>query len=92
MTLLPPRAKWEVAKVMTFGARKYGKENYLAGEGFEWRRIMDAVERHQEQWKMGIDTDEESGLPHLAHAAAGLLMLLESVMTNKGRDDRWKDE
>lgn len=90
MSLIPPRAKWEVAKAMGVGLEKYGAENYLNGGGFAWRRLVDAAERHIDRWKMNEDIDE-SGVHHIAHAAAGLMMLLESILANKGTDDRWKD-
>jgi hypothetical protein len=38
MHLLPPKALLEVAKVLTFGADKYGEEN--------WRDVADAQNRY----------------------------------------------
>jgi len=38
MHLLPPKALFEVAKVLTFGADKYGEEN--------WREVADAQNRY----------------------------------------------
>lgn len=89
MTLVPPRAMMLIAKAMTFGEIKYKSENYLEGDGFEWRRLMNSCMRHCYKWLIGIDNDEESGLPHIAHAACCLMMLLESIETNSGKDDRW---
>lgn len=57
-----------------------------------WTRIFGAVLRHLLKWASGKDLDEESGLPHLAHAAFGLLTLLEYSKTWPGLDDRPKNQ
>lgn len=41
-------------------------------------------------WSLGEETDKESGLPHLDHAAASILMLSAMVKRDRGEDDRWK--
>lgn len=72
---LPANAVLQVAAVMTFGAKKYGPFNYL--KGIAYTRLIAAGLRHAFAILRGEWTDEESGLPHYAHAAACFLMLGE---------------
>jgi hypothetical protein len=65
--LLPPIAIDLMAQVMTFGAKKYKPEG--------WRTVPDAIQRYQaallrHSFAMlrGEVIDQESGLPHAAHA------------------------
>lgn len=88
MSLLDPGALREIAKVMTYGAKKYSKLNWR--KGMDWSRCADAALRHIFQWLDGEDRDEESGLYHLAHAACCLIFLIFYQMTGKGKDDRYK--
>ncbi len=88
MSLIPTAPLLEIAKAFTFGAEKYGDHNWR--NGFTWTRISDAVLRHVLAWKEGEDKDPESGLSHLAHAACGILFLLEFELKNIGKDDRYK--
>lgn len=71
---------------MTFGAAKYGSHNWRGG--MAWGRLAAAAFRHMAAWCRGEDTDAESGLSHLAHAAACVLMLLECTARDVGEDDR----
>jgi len=73
--LLPSKATEEVMKVFTFGAEKYGDFNWR--KGLEFSRLWGAAQRHQMAFWQGQDLDEESGLPHIAHAVANLMMLME---------------
>lgn len=73
--LLPSKATEEVMKVFTFGAEKYGDFNWR--KGLEFSRLWGAAQRHQMSFWQGEDIDKESGLPHVAHAIANLMMLLE---------------
>jgi hypothetical protein len=84
--LLPFDALEEVAKVLTFGARKYADRNWEKGMG--WMRIFGGVMRHTWAWCRGENTDPESGLPHLAHAACDVLFLLTYELRKIGTDDR----
>lgn len=88
MDLIPPRALLAVGAVMGYGATTYGPHNWRLG--LPWGRLAAAALRHTMAWIGGEQEDSESGLPHLAHAAASLLMLLESVMESYGVDDRWR--
>jgi len=87
MSLIPPYAKEEIAKVLTFGANKYGLHNWNK-TGFSYTRLLSACERHLTSFEKGENLDPESGISHLAHAACNLMFLLEQLNNGKGTDDR----
>lgn len=74
-SLIPPDSLLEVVKVLTFGARKYGDDNWKIVPSAK-QRYTDAAMRHIEAWRSGTKLDEESGYHHLAHAMCCLLFLL----------------
>lgn len=85
--LLPPDALWEIARVLTFGARKYDSWNWY--KGISYSRLFGASLRHLWQWWSGRDKDVESGISHLAHAGCCLLFLLQQTIEGRQeRDDR----
>lgn len=87
--LLPPASMTAIAAVYSFGAAKYGDRNWE--KGMKWGRVYAAMQRHLNAYWAGQDLDEESALPHLAHAAFGLLALLEYAETHPELDDRHSD-
>lgn len=76
MDLIPPHAELMLAKVLTFGAEKYGAWNWSQVDDLE-RRYMAAAMRHINAHRAGELLDQESGLPHLAHAMCCLAFLIE---------------
>jgi hypothetical protein len=54
----------------------------------DYSRLLSAGLRHQLAWNSGEDFDPESGLNHLAHACANMLMLLEYQLLDQPGDDR----
>jgi len=76
------------AKALGFGAGKYGRHNFR--EGIDHSRLIAAALRHLNQYNAGTDEDAESGLSHLAHAAASLNMLMWMVENRPELDDRYK--
>jgi len=77
--LIPPAALKAIATILTFGSVKY--------KSFSWtnissERYLDALYRHLESHRLGEAIDPESGMPHLAHAAANLMFLLEREMSD----------
>lgn len=79
MGALPPRAELAIAEVITFGASKYGRDNWQLVPG--WRiRYTDALLRHVNAYRRGEEFDEESGKSHLAHAGCCLMFLLEKEL------------
>lgn len=83
---LDPTALYTVGEVAGFGTRKYSRGNYLLG--YEWSASFDALMRHLLQFWSGQDNDDESGLPHVAHAAWHCLALLAFLQRHIGTDDR----
>ena len=73
--LWPPRAFELVGEVLTYGAKKYAPDNWRNVD--DTGRYMSAALRHIFAHMRGEFTDQESGLPHLAHAACSLAFLLE---------------
>lgn len=84
--LVPNELVFGAARAFGFGAKKYARYNWM--KGMEWTRLRDAVERHLRAWTDGEETDPESGLSHLDHAAASLAMLMGHVERGLGKDDR----
>lgn len=84
--LLPQRPLHLLAEVYTFGAGKYSDRNWE--KGMRWGRVFAAIMRHLWAFWGGENNDEESGLPHLAHAAFGCLALMEYKDTQSRYDDR----
>lgn len=76
-SLLPPSAIHLVAKVLTFGARKYSPDNWKKVPNLR-SRYIDALLRHVFAYMRGERVDQESNLPHLAHAICCILFILEA--------------
>ena len=81
MDLLPPKAIFEVAKVLGFGAEKYGPENWRLLDNLQGRYTAGAL-RHIFAHMNGEELDPESGTSHLAHALCCLLFKLEVELEN----------
>ncbi|MCM1324115.1 MAG: DUF5664 domain-containing protein [Acetobacter sp.] len=72
-----PNALMEVGKCIEFGTHKYpDPSNWKKVDGAK-TRYVDSLMRHLLKHFMGIYQDEETGLPHLAHAAWNALAILE---------------
>lgn len=76
MGAVPPNALLAVAKVLTFGAEKYGRDNWRQVENAE-TRYLDAALRHINAYQRGEAVDPESGESHLAHAVCSLMFMIE---------------
>jgi hypothetical protein len=85
--LLPWGALEEIVRVLDFGAKKYRDRNW-ENPGLAWHRPFRAAIAHLQAWFRGETMDPESGLNHLAHAAANCLFLLEYARTHPEMDDR----
>lgn len=83
---LDPATLRTVAEVAGFGAEKYDAFNFL--KGYDWSLSYDALQRHLMSFWDDEDLDQESGLPHLAHAAWHCLTLLAFQQRMLGTDDR----
>ena len=88
MELLSEPAIEGLARVLTYGAKKYAADNWRKGMG--WRRLIGAALRHLFEFMRGNDLDAESGLPHIDHALCCLMFLSEYQKRELGQDDRWQ--
>jgi len=75
-SLIPQRALEFVARVLTFGAKKYGTRNWVNTEDLS-ARYTDAALRHVNAYLRGEKLDPETNLPHLSHAVTSLMFVLE---------------
>ena len=75
-------ALWEVSRVGTFGAEKYGMGNWEQVED-GLNRYADAGMRHYLRMGMGEEVDQETGLYHLSHEAWNALARLELYCRSK---------
>ena len=74
-SLLPTGTVNQVIQVLEYGAVKYETGNWQRVPSAR-TRYYDAAMRHIDDWWNGSEIDEESSLPHLAHAICCLLFLL----------------
>ena len=88
MDLMPIRPIEDIARVLTFGAKKYADRNWE--KGFDYSRTYGALQRHLHSWFKGEENDPQTGLSHLAHAGCCLMFLLEFTHSGAGNDDRVK--
>lgn len=88
MDLLPPGALLKISEVYEFGSRKYDDHNWR--KGYSWSLSYAAMQRHLNLFWSGQDLDEESGLPHVAHAAFHMFTLLTFMEEQREFDDRFK--
>lgn len=78
-SLLPLKATEEVVKVLTFGAKKYARDNWQLVPDGEHRYLAAAL-RHLAAHQAGERSDSESGESHLAHAACCVLFLIHKQL------------
>jgi hypothetical protein len=88
--LLDPLALEGLAKVLTFGAKKYAAHNWRGGISFS--RLIGASLRHIFAILRGEDNDPESGLPHVDHLGCCWMFLSNMMKTRPDLDDRWKPD
>lgn len=74
-SLLPENTVLNVVQVLEYGAIKYEVNNWQKVPDAR-TRYYDAAMRHIDDWWNGSEIDEESSLPHLAHAMCCLLFLM----------------
>lgn len=89
-TLIPREAIIGAASALTFGASKYGRNNFKAG--IEYTALAAAAMRHLIAWLDRENLDPESGLSHLDHCLASLCMLKFMEQRRPEMDNRYIDE
>ena len=88
MDLLDFDALEGLAKVLTFGAKKYDEHNWR--NGISYSRLTAAMLRHLAALQRGEDIDAESGLPHIDHLGCCWMFLSNMTKTRPDLDDRYK--
>lgn len=94
LSLLPLSALEAAAWGFMAGEKKYGRWNYLSGEGLSTGRLLAAALRHLLQWASGeefdADTSERVGHPvsHLGCLLCNIMMLIELRRRGLGEDNR----
>lgn len=86
MELISPEALEEMAKVLTFGAEKYGDYNW--SQGIKFTRVIAAILRHTYSFLRGETIDPESGINHMAHVMCNCMFLIHFNKYKKEYDDR----
>jgi len=70
--LLPIDVVADVVKVISHGAKKHSPDGWKAlPKDIDFDHLME----HLSEWKSGKNIEDESGLPHLAHAITRLMFL-----------------
>ena len=92
--LIPSKCLEMIARIFTFGAEKYGENNWQKLVDFD-KRYYSALERHIQSRRQGETFDKESGLPHSAHVAVNAIFLLykdlqEKTKTNENKNKIFK--
>jgi len=70
--LVPWAILEDMVKVLTFGAEKHTDDGW---KDLPYDFHFEALMRHISEWRKGHVLDEESNLPHLAHAMCRLMFL-----------------
>jgi hypothetical protein len=83
-SLIPPKALDDVAKVLTFGSKKYDRDNWKELDDLD-NRYFAAAQRHLWALRKGETHDIETGIHHGAHAICCIMFLIEfnHVQTDK---------
>lgn len=84
--LIPADSLHAIALVLASGAEKYEDRGWESGE--RWGKCFSSCMGHLWSWWRGERNDQESGLPHLAHAACRVMFLLAYECRGVGEDDR----
>lgn len=89
LSLLPWAGLTQVAAVFALGAKKYGPHNWREkGKAVQHMTYVEAAMRHLAAYIDGETIDPESGVSHLAHVAAGMLILTDAVACGNAVDNR----
>lgn len=72
-SLVDPDFILGTAEILTFGAKKYAKNNWQLNDDLD--RYKDALLRHLYSYLGGELIDPESGKPHLDHIACNIMFI-----------------
>ena len=87
-SVIPVRALRGVMHAFRNGADKYGRLNWRNTRKTLASLYFDAAMDHMSSWWEGEDNAKDSGLNHIDHAIAGLLILRDSMLDGGFDDDR----
>ena len=88
-SLIPLVTLEDEARVWMYGKNKYAAWNWA--KGMPWSVPLACALRHLAAFQRGEEKDQESGLPHIAHAMCNLRMLALYSRTYPEGDDRPKE-
>ncbi len=89
LSLVPPAGLVYAALAMANGADKYGAYNWREKK-VQAMIYLEACMRHVLSWQDGEELAQDSGIPHLGHALACLLILIDAKETGNLIDNRPK--
>lgn len=89
LSLVPPAGLVYAALAMANGAEKYGPYNWREKK-VQAMIYLEACQRHILSFQDGEENARDSGVPHLAHALACLLILIDAKETGSLIDNRPK--
>lgn len=87
LSYIPSPGLIYTALAMMDGARKYGPYNWR-DEGVGAHTYISAAKRHLRDWLDGEEDAPDSGVHHLGHAAACLMILMDAQAVGNLVDDR----
>jgi hypothetical protein len=87
LDLVPTSLDLYAALAFEDGARKYGPFNWRE-KSVRARIYAGAARRHIGAWLDREEVADDSGIPHLAHAAASLAILIDALENGNLIDDR----
>lgn len=90
MELVPMSSIENIAKILTYGAKKYSDNSWQELDNF-WNRYKGALLRHLAAIDKGELNDSESGLPHIDHVLCNAMFLSWGYHHGKGISIEEKD-
>jgi hypothetical protein len=89
LSLVPPSGLVYAALAMANGADKYGPYNWREKK-VQAMIYLEAAQRHILSFQDGEECAQDSGVPHLGHALACLLIIIDAKETGNLIDNRPK--
>lgn len=89
LSLVPPAGLVYAALAMANGADKYGPYNWREKK-VQLMIYLEAAQRHILSYQDGEECAKDSGVPHLGHALACLLIVIDALETGNLVDNRPK--
>lgn len=87
LSLIPKEALWAMGNAFTYGETYYGTHNWRKGIPISY--LLDAAQRHINEFNNGEDIDIKSQNHHLGNAMANLAMAIEIIKIKPKMDDRF---